>query len=156
MKAICLAVAAMCGLILVLASTGGAAAQKTGGILKVFHRDSPASMSIPEEATWSWIMPMMGVFNSLVLYDQHIKQNSLKSIVPDLALSWAWNEDGTELTFKLRHGVKWHDGQPFTAKDVVCTWDLMADRVPDKLRLNPRKSSYDNLESVTANGDDGV
>jgi len=48
-----------------------------------------------------------------------------QSIVPDLAMSWSWNEDGTELTFPLRQGVTWHDGKPFTAKDVVCTWDLL-------------------------------
>src|ERR1700686_1293131 len=153
MKAIRGIVTAMCGLILVLASAGGAAAQKTGGILKVFHRDSPASMSIHEEATWSTIMPMMGVFNNLVLYDQHVKQNSLKSIVPDLALSWAWNEDGTELTFKLRHGVKWHDGKPFTAADVKCTWDLLLGKAPQKLRLNPRETWYLNLDSVNTNGE---
>jgi len=45
---------------------------------------------------------MMGVFNNLVVFDQHVKQNSLQSIVPDLATAWAWSEDGTELTFQLR------------------------------------------------------
>ena len=40
----------------------GAHAQKSGGILKIYHRDSPASMSIHEEATWSTIMPMGAVF----------------------------------------------------------------------------------------------
>ena len=69
--------------------------------------------------------PMMGVFNNLVMFDQHVKQNSLQSIVPDLATSWSWNEDGTELTFPLREGVKWHDGKPFTAEDVKCTWDML-------------------------------
>jgi len=44
------------------------AAQQTGGILKFFHRDSPASMSIHEEATISTVAPMMGVFNNLVLF----------------------------------------------------------------------------------------
>src|ERR1051326_8127398 len=104
---------------------GTAAAQKQGGVLRVYHRDSPASMSIHEEATWSTIMPMAGVFNNLVLYDQHIKQNSLTTVRPELAESWAWSEDGKDLTFKLRRGVKWHDGKPFTAADVKCTWDLL-------------------------------
>jgi len=38
---------------------------------------------------------MMGVFNNLVMFDQHVKQNSLQSIVPDLATGWSSNEDGT-------------------------------------------------------------
>jgi ABC-type transport system substrate-binding protein len=56
-------------------------------------------MSILEEATISVVLPMMGVFNNLVVYDQNMKQNSLNSIVPDLATSWEFSEDGTQLTF---------------------------------------------------------
>src|SRR5215831_10598523 len=67
-----------------------ASAQKVGGILKMYTVDGPASMSILEEATVFAERPMMGVFNNLVMYDQHIKQNSLRSIVPDLATSWSW------------------------------------------------------------------
>ena len=100
-------------------------AQKSGGILKVHHQDSPASMSIIEEATYSTVVPMMGVFNNLVIYKQDEPQNSMNSIVPELATSWSWSEDGTELTFKLRPGIKWHDGKPFTAADVKCTYDLL-------------------------------
>src|ERR1700738_3359506 len=100
-------------------------AQKPGGILKSYSIDSPASMSIHEEATIYAVRPMMGVFNNLVMFDQQVKQNSLKSIVPDLATNWSWSEDGTELTFPLRQGVAWHDGKPFTAKDVQCTWDML-------------------------------
>jgi peptide/nickel transport system substrate-binding protein len=77
----------------------------------------------------------------------------MASIVPELATGWSWNEDGTALTFPLRQGVKWHDGQPFTAKDVLCTVDLMLDKGPQKVRFNPRKTFYDNLDTVTANGD---
>jgi peptide/nickel transport system substrate-binding protein len=91
-----------------------ALAQKAGGILKMYSADSPASMSIHEEATVFAEGPMMGVFNNLVMFDQHIPQNSLQSIVPDLATRWSWNEEGTELTFPLREGVSWHDGKPFT------------------------------------------
>ena len=139
--------------LLVLALGGGAQAQKSGGILKIYHRDSPASMSIHEEATWSTIMPMGAVFNNLVIYDQHITQNSLQTIRPELAESWAWSADGKDLTFKLREGVKWHDGVPFTAADVKCTWDLLLGKGSEKLRLNPRETWYLNLDSVTTNGD---
>jgi peptide/nickel transport system substrate-binding protein len=126
----------------------GAQAQKPGGVLRVYHRDSPASMSIHEEATNSVSIPMMGVFNNLVLYDQHVAQNSLDTIVPDLAESWFWNEEGTRLTFKLRQGVKWHDGKPFTSADVKCTWDLLTGRATERLRLNPRKSWWNNVADI--------
>src|ERR1700749_15209 len=92
-----------------------AVAQKSGGILQMLDFASPASMSIHEESTITAGIPMMGVFNNLVLCDQHVPQNSLQSIVPDLATGWSWGEDGTQLTFPLQQGVKWHDGKPFTA-----------------------------------------
>src|SRR5947207_12199133 len=133
-----------------------ASAQKRGGILRMYDFDSPPSVSILEEATASSQSPMMGVFNNLVLFDQHQKQNRLDTIVPDLATGWSWSEDGTQLTMPLRQGVKWHDGQSFTAKDVVCTWDLMLETGKEKLRFNPRKSFYKNLDKVTANGDHEV
>src|SRR5262252_3696841 len=85
-----------------------ALAQKSGGILKMYFFDSPASMSIHEEATIAGQGPMMGVFNNLVMYKQDVPQASLQSIVPDLAESWSWGEDGKDLVFKLRQGVKWH------------------------------------------------
>src|SRR5499433_1513065 len=128
-------------------------AQKQGGILKIYFFDSPASMSIHEETTAAGQGPMMGVFNNLVLYKQDVPQSGLQSIVPDLASEWSWDEDKTQLTFRLREGVKWHDGKPFTAKDVQCTWDLLTGKAIEKLRMNPRKAWYKNLEEVTTNGD---
>src|SRR5438309_5743507 len=149
-----LLVTAVAGAVLAgLGCSHSALAQKQGGILKVYHRDSPASMSILEEATISTVLPMMGVFNNLVVYDQNVKQNSLQSVVPDLATSWETSEDGTQLTFKLREGVKWHDGKSFTAKDVACTWDLLLGKGQEKLRTNPRKIWYQNVESVTGISD---
>src|ERR1051326_3304482 len=130
-----------------------AAAQKQGGTLQIYHRDSPGSMSTIEEASLSTSMPMMGVFNNLAVYDQHAAQNSLATIVPDLATSWSWSEEGKGLTFQLRDGVRWHDGKPFTAEDVKCTWDLLLGVGPAKLRANPRKFWWQNVERVTVDGE---
>src|SRR5215472_15287698 len=62
------------------------AAQK-GGVLRLFQYDSPASMSIHEEALNSAQNPMMAVFNNLVVFKQDEPQNRLDTIVPELATS---------------------------------------------------------------------
>ena len=139
--------------LLTAAMAGPAVAQKPGGILRQYIIDSPASMSIHEETTVVAERPMMAVMSNLVLFDQHVAQNSLKSIVPELATAWAWDEEGKQLTFKLRQGVKWHDGKPFTAKDVKCTWDMVQGKTAEKLRVNPRKSWYNNLAEIVTKGD---
>src|SRR5215469_7995975 len=80
-------------------------AQKSGGILKISHFDSPASMSLLEEATAAALRPMMGVFNNLVVYDQNVAQNSVRSVIPDLAASLARNVLRLKITSSLRQGV---------------------------------------------------
>src|SRR5471030_1876802 len=90
------AVAATLGLAL-----GSAWAQKYGGVFKIQHMDNPPSASIHEEATVSVAMPFMAMFNNLVMFDQHVAKNSLESVIPDLAASWAWQDEGRTLAFKL-------------------------------------------------------
>ena len=135
---------------------GPAAAQKSGGILKLYHRDSPASLSTHEEATISAIAPAMALFNNLVVFNQQEKQNRMEFIQPELAESWSWNDARTRLSFKLRQGVKWHDGKPFTSADVKCTWDMLSGKEANKLRLNPRKAWYRNLDEIVVEGDYAV
>ncbi|MCA0250338.1 MAG: ABC transporter substrate-binding protein, partial [Proteobacteria bacterium] len=130
---------------------GSGWSQKTGGVLKIQHMDTPPSASIHEEATVSVAVPFMALYNNLVVFDQNVAKNSFESIVPDLATSWSWSGDGKQLAFKLREGVKWHDGKPFTSKDVVCTFDLLLGE--DKLRRNPRSAWWGNVEKATAGGD---
>ena len=81
-----------------------AAEPKNGGILKVYHRDSPASASIHEGATYSLNVPFMPVYNNLVIYNQNVAQNSIESIVPDLAESWAWSDDNKTLDLQAPAG----------------------------------------------------
>src|SRR6266568_1250191 len=141
------------GGLLLMAMPGFAGEAKHGGIWRIYHRDSPASASIHEEATYSTNIPFMPVFNNLVLYRQDEPRNSFETIVPDLATGWTWGKDGTELTFKLREGVKWHDGKPFASKDVKCTFDMLMGKSTAKFRKNPRQNWYENVTEVTTNGD---
>ena len=157
MRGVHRAVAASSLLIAAVSFTAAAADEpKHGGILKIYHRDSPPSASIHEEATYSTVIPFMPIFNNLVMYKQDVAQNSFQSIVPDLASSWSWSEDKTELTFKLRQGVKWHDGKLFTANDDKCTFDLLMGKSKDSLRKNPRQDWYKNVAEVKVNGEDEV
>lgn len=61
------------------------------------------------------------VYNGLVKYDKDMK------IIGDLAESWNVSSGGLVITFHLRKGVKWHDGQPFTAADVLYTYQVTID-----------------------------
>jgi peptide/nickel transport system substrate-binding protein len=144
-------------LITVVAGVGPAAAQKQGGTLRSYIWDNPPSASIHEEATISTVFPFMPVFNNLVVFDQTKAESSLDTIVPDLALSWTWDAPKTRVTFKLAEGVKWHDGKPFTAKDVKCTFDLVAGLTESEdFRKNPRRVWYHNVEAIAVSGDNEV
>ncbi len=58
--------------------TALAAEPKQGGILRVYHRDSPGSASIHEGATYSVNVPFMPIYNNLVVYNQNVAQNSIE------------------------------------------------------------------------------
>src|SRR5258708_16539194 len=96
--------------LLAFSSVAPAAEPKQGGTLRMYHRDSPGSASIHDEATYSTNVPFMPVFNNLVIYKQDVAQHSLEAIVPHLAESWAWRHAGTTLDFTLKQGVTPHAG----------------------------------------------
>ena len=145
---------ALAALLVALAAAAPALAQKAGGTLRTYIWDNPPSASIHEEATISTVFPFMPVFNNIVLFDQTKSKVGLDDIVPDLARSWAWDDTRTKLTFKLSEGVRWHDGRPFTARDVKCTFDLVGGlAASEDFRKNPRKVWYHNLGEITLAGD---
>src|SRR6202171_6539211 len=148
LKAISLA---LCTLLLAAAP---AAAQKKAGTLRLYHNDNPPSASLLEESTIASVTPFSAVFNNLVVFDPFKVHESLETVIPDLAESWSWDASNTRLTFKLRQGVKWHDGQPFTAKDVQCTWRMLIGKSEaSEFHRNPRRVWYTKLQDVTINGD---
>ncbi|MEZ5849336.1 MAG: ABC transporter substrate-binding protein [Hyphomicrobiaceae bacterium] len=130
-----------------------ARAQKRGGVLQVYISANPSSMSILEEVSFTTVMAAGGVFSGLVVFDPRKPLGGLDTVVPELAESWAWDATGTKLTFKLRQGVKWHDGKPFTAKDVQCTMNWITGKVKGYFRKNPRRIWYTNVKDVTVDGD---
>ena len=75
-----------CGVFVSIAAITPTFAENSGGVLRIFSSNSPASMSIHEESTRYAVTPVMAVFNNLVLFDQHIAKNSLDTIVPELAV----------------------------------------------------------------------
>lgn len=62
------------------------------------------------------------------IYNRLIKLTSTDSVIPDLAESYEFSEDGLTLTFHLHEGVKWHDGVDFTSEDVKWTYDTMMEQ----------------------------
>jgi peptide/nickel transport system substrate-binding protein len=101
----------------------------------------PLAERLPEEplvvAPYDQIGTYGGVFDALsnateagtsdLLSTRHVNlvrfSDDLATIVPNVAKSWEWNADYTQLTFKLRKGHKWSDGAPFTAEDVKFWYD---------------------------------
>jgi peptide/nickel transport system substrate-binding protein len=114
--------------------------------------ESPPSFSIHDEATIGAIWPVMPCYNNLVLFDPLKKRESPDTIIGELAEKWSWQDGGKSLVFSLRKDVKWHDGQPFSSKDVKYTFDTVreAPEITAKLRVNPRKSWYEIVASIDA------
>ena len=126
---------------------------KPGGTLNVMLReDLSQGFAIHETATISVVFPSSPCFNNLVMFDPANPVESPDSVVPELAERWSWQDNYRNLVMFLRRNVKWHDGQPFTSKDVKHTFDMVreAPESTAKLRLNPRKDWYANVEAIEA------
>jgi peptide/nickel transport system substrate-binding protein len=126
---------------------------KAGGSLNVMLReDLPQGFAIHETATISVVWPASPCFNNLVLFDPLKRTESVDTIIGELAEKWSWQDNYRNLVFFLRKGVKWHDGKPFTSKDVKFTFDMVrgAPDAQGKLRINPRKGWYANVEAIEA------
>ena len=78
------------------------------------------------------------VYNGLVKYDKDLK------LVGDLAEGWEVSEDGLVITFRLRKGIFWHDGKPFTSKDILFTYE----RLIDAKVLTPFSGDFKRVKEV--------
>ena len=86
---------------------------------------------------------MTSFYNKLISLDP---TDGLRTVTPDLAVSWDVAADGLGYTFKLREGVKFHDGTPFTADDVVATYNRII--FPPEGIISTSQSLFDAISSV--------
>jgi peptide/nickel transport system substrate-binding protein len=89
------------------------------------------------------------IYEPMMIYNKSIGQ-----LVPWLATEYTWNTDNTILTFKIRTNVKWSDGQPFTAGDVVYTFNLIKDNPALAATASGVLSEY--IDSFSAPDDNTV
>ena len=84
---------------------------------------SPAHQAGPYGGTWTryGTSPSdIGIFHHRLAYDGLVRWDPMgKKIIPNLATHWEVTDDGRTYTFHLRQGVKWSDGHPFTAEDII-------------------------------------
>jgi peptide/nickel transport system substrate-binding protein len=129
--------------LLLLLIFGAAFAQQFGGILRAGMQTDPVGLD-PHLTTATATRNMMeNVYDTLVMLD------SSGQIVPGLAESWESSEDGRTWTFNLREGVTFHNGDPFTANDVV----FSINRIKDPEVASPRAGDFAVVDSVEATDD---
>jgi peptide/nickel transport system substrate-binding protein len=136
-----------------LAAPARAQTPVSGGHLNIMLReDLPQGFAVHETGTISTSFPSLPCFNNLIIFDQHKRTESVDTLVGELAEKWSWQDNYRNLVFFLRKDVKWHDGKPFTSRDVKFTFDMLreAPETQGKLRINPRKDWYSNIEAIEA------
>jgi peptide/nickel transport system substrate-binding protein len=117
-----------------------ALAQTQGGTLTAIVQPEPPTLmlGLNQQAPTQYVAGK--IYQSLLTYDAALQP------LPSLAKSWKTSSDGLTYTFELQRGVKWHDGKPFTAADVVFSVDKFLRETHPRGRLVINKY----IESVTA------
>src|SRR5437899_4663361 len=143
---------AVVALVVLLAWPAFAQTPRAGGTLNLrLREDLPQGFAIHESPTISTLWPAMPCFSNLVLFDPAKPTHGPDTVVGELAQRWSWQDDYRSLVLFLRRDVTWHDGRPFSAADVVYTFDLVREaRDAGKLRMNPRRDLFANVVSVEA------
>lgn len=100
-----------------LGADGTATAQTKGGTLTGIVQPEPPTLMLGLNQQAPTIFVAGKIYQSLMTYTKDLKPQ------PELAKSWTMSADGLTYTFDLQSNVKWHDGKPFTADDVVFTVD---------------------------------
>ena len=96
-----------------------ATAAQTSGVLQIGRESEFAAVFLPLNAATGTQTQLFDL-----IYSRLLKVDADLNLVPDAAESYEVSPDATVFTFKMRPGMTWHDGQPFTARDVIFTYKL--------------------------------
>jgi len=132
---------------LVVALPGAAAAAETprrGGVLLAVIGSDPPSLDPHQESTFANIQLVAPLYSTLLQIDPY----SYPKIIGDAATEWKIAPDALTYTFKIRPGIRFHDGAPLTAEDVKATYDKIV--FPPAGVLSIRKNAYTEIASVEA------
>ena len=134
------------------AGDGWAAEEKPqpGGILTYAVGQSPPSFDAHRESTYAVIHPVAPHYSLLLKFDP----KTYPKIVGDLAETWTVSADHKVYTFKIRKGVKFHDGSLLTSKDIKATYEKIYNPPPGV--LSSRKAFYEVIEKIETPDDHTV
>jgi peptide/nickel transport system substrate-binding protein len=125
-------------------AVGGAETPRKGGmLLAVIGADAP-SLDPHQESTFATLQMVAPLYSTLLQIDPY----SYPKIIGDVATEWKISSDGLTYTFKIRPGIKFHDGSPLTATDVKATYDKIV-FPPDGVR-SIRKNAYTAITGIEA------
>jgi peptide/nickel transport system substrate-binding protein len=127
---------------LALAATTPAVAQKRGGDLRFAVSAEPPNYDCHANTSFAFIHPVRPHYNTLLKFDAP----NYPKIVGDLAASWTVSNDGLTYTFKLKDGVKFHDGSAFTSEDIRATYDRIRNPQPGVRSI--RRAAYEDIASI--------
>ncbi len=118
---------------------------KSGGKINVVIQPEPPGLMLGLTQNGPTAMVASNIYESLLRYGTDLEP------LPALAKSWSRSDDGLTYTFNLHENVKWHDGAPFSAADVVFSADVFLRETHPRLRV-----SLAHVESITAPDDNTV
>jgi peptide/nickel transport system substrate-binding protein len=122
------------------------ASPKRGGVLRWGGLANSTLYDLHQTGTIANMGPQAPMYDLLVQVDPV----QWDKVIPDLAQSWTISADGLTYTFDLREGVKFHDGAPLTAEDVVASFNHII--FPPAGVLSPRQGLFDAVKEVVATG----
>jgi len=124
------------------AAVQAAETPRRGGVLLAVVGADPPSLDPHQESTFATIQLVAPLYSTLLQIDPY----AYPKIIGDAATEWKISPDGLTYTFKIRPGIKFHDGSSLTAADVKATYDKIAS--PPEIVRSVRKNAYTAIEHI--------